>query len=79
MEIKILGPGCYNCHELERTVFNAVAELDVTAEIDVIRDREQIATYGAAGVPALLINGKIKVYGRVPAIAEIRKWITEEL
>lgn len=75
MEIKILGPGCYNCQTLERTVFDVLAEMDVMAEVEVIRDATQIAAYGLAGMPALIINGKVEVYGRVPHKEEIKKMI----
>jgi small redox-active disulfide protein 2 len=78
MEIKILGAGCYNCQALESTVINALAELDVAAEVEKIQQAEKIAAFGVPGVPALIINGSVKVYGRVPRKEEIKSWIAEE-
>jgi small redox-active disulfide protein 2 len=78
MDIVILGPGCYNCEALERTVFDALAELDVAASVVVVRDATKIAEYKVSGVPALLVNGNVKVYGRVPRKEEIKKIIADE-
>lgn len=78
MKVVILGQGCYNCQTLEKDVFNALAELDITAELDRVSDPAQIAKFNVPGVPALIINGKTKVYGRVPRKEDIKKWLIEE-
>lgn len=77
MQIKILGAGCYNCQALEAAVFNALAELDVAADVEKVNEVNKIAEYGVLGMPALLINGTVTVYGRVPRKEEIKTWILE--
>jgi small redox-active disulfide protein 2 len=77
MEITLLGPGCLNCLNMERTVFDALAELDVDAGVNVVRDAAVIAGYGVPGMPALLINGKLILYGRVPHKEEMKKIILD--
>ena len=79
LEIKILGPGCANCDRLERELIEAVSELDLPAGIDHIRDIREIGKYGVMGSPALIINGKVNVVGRVPMRSEIRKWLKEAM
>ena len=77
LEIKILGAGCTNCNRLEREVMETVAELNLPAAIDHVRDIKEIGEYGVMGSPALIINGKVKAVGRVPMRSEIRNWLVE--
>lgn len=79
MEIRILGPGCPRCHEVEKRTMNALAELEVAADIQKITDFKKIAEYRIIGTPGLVINGKVKCYGRIPSTDEIKGWIKEEL
>lgn len=78
MEIRILGPGCPRCHEVEKRTMNALAELDVTADVQKVTDIKKMAEYRIAGTPGLVINGKVKCSGRIPSVDEIKKWIQEE-
>lgn len=79
MQITILGAGCYNCQALEAAVFNALAELDVVAEVERVNEVNKIDEYGVLGLPALLINGTVKGYGRVPRREEIKAWVLEHV
>ena len=79
MKIKVLGPGCQNCEKLEQETVNALAELDVAADIEKITDMNKIMEHDIMMTPGLVINGKVKVYGRVPKKEEVKKWIQEEL
>lgn len=78
MEIKVLGPGCARCENLEKEVRNALAEMDVSADLQKIKDIQQIMAYKIMATPALVINDKVKVSGRVPKKDEIKKYIQEE-
>lgn len=78
MDIKVLGPGCVNCQTLEKNTIDASSELGVSANVDKVTDINQYADYGVMMTPALVINGNLKVSGRVPAKDEIKKWIEEE-
>lgn len=79
LEIRILGPGCPRCHEVEKRAINALAELNVEADVQKITDFKKIAEYKIFGTPGLVINGKVKSYGRIPSANEIKDWIKAEL
>lgn len=79
MEIRILGPGCPRCHEVERRTINVLAELNVGADVQHVSDFRKIAEYKIIGTPGLVINGRVKCYGRIPSQNEIKTWIQEEL
>ncbi|MEQ8235939.1 MAG: thioredoxin family protein [Syntrophomonadaceae bacterium] len=79
MEIKVLGPGCSRCDNLEKEVRNALAELDVAADLKKVKDIQQMMAYKIMSTPALVINDKLKVSGRVPKRDEIKKYIQEEM
>jgi len=78
LEIRILGPGCPRCHEVEKRTINALAELNVGADVQMITDLKKMAEYKIIGTPALVINSKVKCYGRIPSINEIKEWIKGE-
>ena len=75
MNIKILGPGCMKCHQVEKIVKEAVAEAGVGAEIEHVTDFKKIAAYGVFGTPAVVIDGEVKSVGKIPKKEEIRIWI----
>jgi small redox-active disulfide protein 2 len=79
MEIKILGTGCPRCNEVEKRTINALAELNVAADVQKVKNISAIAEYGILGTPGLIINGKIKSSGRIPTLEEIKTWIQEEM
>ncbi len=71
MQIRVLGTGCANCKKLEANVFEAVAQLDIDADIQRIEDIEEIVSYGILSTPGLVVNGEVKLSGRVPGVSEI--------
>jgi len=73
MNIKVLGPGCPKCEALEKAVFNACAELDLAADISKEKDIIKIMEYGIMRTPALVINEKVVLSGRVPGIDELKE------
>jgi len=75
MEIKVLGPGCPKCGEVEKRVINALAELKVAAAVEKITDIKVMMSYGILATPGLVINGKVKCAGRIPRPEEIIAWI----
>ena len=77
MEIKILGMGCANCEKLERMVFNALAELNIDANVQKVQDIPEIMKYGVMSTPGLVIDEKVIFSGRVPSKAELEKIILE--
>ena len=77
LEVKILGPGCMQCEQLERTVTGVLAELGIAADLEHVRDIARFKDYGILGTPGLIINGVVKSAGKVPLKGEIAKWIEE--
>lgn len=75
MEIKILGTGCVRCKTLEKTVINALAELDIAANVNKVEDIVKIMGYGIMHTPGLVINEKVVLSGRLPSIAEVKEII----
>lgn len=75
LEIKILGPGCPRCHELEKKTINALAELNLAADVQKITDFKKIAEYKIFSTPGLVINGQVVCAGRIPSVEEIKAWI----
>ena len=73
MHIKILGPGCGNCHALERLTREALADLHTTAEITAVTDYPTIAGYGVMSTPALVIDDQVVLSGRVPSKEQVRQ------
>lgn len=77
MDIKVLGTGCLKCKSLEKSVYNALAELNVAADVNKVEDIVEIMNYGVMTTPALVIDGKVVVKGRVPSVDEIKSLITK--
>ena len=78
MEIKVLGPGCPNCKVLEKNVRDAVADLNLNAAITKVDNIVDIISYGVLSTPALVIDEKVMVKGRVPSLAEIKALLSKE-
>jgi len=70
--IKVLGPGCANCVNLERITREAVETLGLDATIEKVTDFPTIAGYGVMATPALVVDEKVVVSGRVPTETEVR-------
>jgi small redox-active disulfide protein 2 len=72
MIIKVLGPGCKNCINLEKATRQAVGDLGLVATIEKVTDYRTIVGYGVMSTPALVVDEKVVVSGRVPTAAEIQ-------
>lgn len=73
MNIKILGSGCANCTKLEANAKTAVQELGLSAEFEKVTDYKDIVSYGVMKTPALVVDGVVKVSGRVATVEDIKK------
>ena len=76
-EIKVLGPGCFQCNSLERELMEVMAKLDLVADVEHVTDLKEIGRYGVMGSPALLINGEVKCVGSVPPRSKLIEWLKE--
>lgn len=79
MNIKVLGSGCAKCHALEKTTREAIKELGVEATFEYVQDIKKIMEYPILTTPALVIDEKLVVSGRVPSKAEVTSFITTAL
>lgn len=77
MEIKILGTGCPKCKALEQQTINALAELDIEADVQKEEDIVKIMNYGVMRTPGLVINGKVVLSGQVASKEGLKKIILE--
>ncbi len=76
MEIKVLGPGCANCHKMEEMAKAAVKELGIAADVIKITDIGEIARHGILSTPGLIVNGKIKHSGKpLPNLEKVQELI----
>jgi small redox-active disulfide protein 2 len=78
MKIEILGTGCPKCKKLSELTAEAIKELGVSAEIIKITDINKIINYGVMVTPALVIDGEVKIAGKIPSKKEIAEWIEEK-
>ena len=79
MQIKILGPGCARCQQLEKTAQEVVRELSIDATIEKVKDIKKIMQYPILTTPGLVIDDKLVCSGRVPTKAEVTTFITTAL
>jgi len=73
--IQVLGGGCSRCGELAKNAETAVAELGIDARVEKVADMDVITRFAVMMTPALVVDGEVKVVGRVPSTAEIKKLI----
>jgi small redox-active disulfide protein 2 len=78
MNIKILGSGCANCKKLQAVTEEVVKEMGVIATIEKVEDIQKIMSFGVMRTPAIVINEKVKAFGRIPDKEEIKKFIQDE-
>jgi small redox-active disulfide protein 2 len=73
MLLQILGMGCAKCEKLEERARQAAAELGLEFQVEKVKDLQQIMAFGVMVTPALVVDGVVKVAGRVPMVDEIKK------
>jgi small redox-active disulfide protein 2 len=74
-KIEILGMGWAKCNQLAERAKEAVKELGVDAEVIKVQDLKTITNYGVLMTPALVVDGVVKIAGKVPKMEEIKGWI----
>ncbi len=73
--VQVLGSGCGKCTKLKEDVEVAVAELGIEAKIEKVEDIMKITEFGVMMTPALVVDGEVKVSGRVPTAEEIKGYL----
>lgn len=71
MNIKILGTGCSNCKKLYAVSEEAANELGIDYSIEKVEDMSKIMSYGVMRTPALVIDEKVEIQGRIPTKKEV--------
>jgi small redox-active disulfide protein 2 len=76
-KIKVLGPGCLQCNQLEQDIMAVMNEMGLAGNIEHVTDINAISEYGVMGTPALILNGKVMAVGSVPPKAKLKSWLKE--
>jgi small redox-active disulfide protein 2 len=74
-KLQVLGPGCPKCEELAKRTEEAAKTLGVDYELEKVKDLNQMMSLGVFMTPALVVDGEVKVVGKVPSVEEIRGMI----
>jgi small redox-active disulfide protein 2 len=77
MEIKILGTGCPKCKALEKLAHEVIDQNGIQAGISKVEDIVEIMKYGVMTTPALVVDGKVMVKGRIPSADEMKLMLTQ--
>lgn len=75
MDVKILGTGCTKCKKLTEATELAAKELGIEINIEKVTDMEKIISYSVMSTPALVVNGEVKVSGRIPNLEDLKKML----
>ena len=80
LEIRIIGKGCYFCRQLHRICTGLVQEMELQGTtLEQVDDMGEMLEFGVVNPPALVINGKLKMMGRVLVKSRVRRAIAEEM
>jgi small redox-active disulfide protein 2 len=72
MKLQILGTGCAKCNALTQATEQAAQTLGLPYELEKVTDLNRIMSFGVMITPALVVDGKVKVSGKVPSVDEIK-------
>lgn len=76
MEVRVLGPGCTKCLKLYEQVDQTIRQLGLDARLTKVDKLDEIMKLGVLATPALVIDGQVKVSGRLPSASELASWLT---
>jgi hypothetical protein len=80
MEIKIIGKGCYFCRQLRDICDHLISEMQLQdSQLVQVNDLGELLEFGVVNPPALVVNGKLKMMGRVLVRGRVKRAIEEEL
>lgn len=71
--IEILGPGCPRCHEAQRVVQGVVDEAKLQCQVKKETSLERMIQLGVLSTPAVIVDGKVVLSGRIPKPDELRR------
>ncbi len=80
MKIEVLGSGCPRCHTLEKHAKEAVRQLGIEAEVEHVTNLQhsikRMQEVRAMSTPALVVDGKLVLQGKVPSVPELVQTLT---
>jgi small redox-active disulfide protein 2 len=79
MMIQVLGLGCPKCKKMAEIARQAANELTDVYLVEKVTDIQKITRFGVVTTPALLVDGYVKVTGRVPSLEEMKKILSSSL
>jgi small redox-active disulfide protein 2 len=71
--IQVLGPGCRKCQVLYERAKHAAEEIGLPCEVEKVTDIEKIVGFGVLSTPALVVDGALKLQGRVPTVSQLKE------
>lgn len=74
--IKVLGPGCKRCDAAVQMVKDAATKAGIEVTVEKVTDYAEIAGYGIASTPGLVVDGKVVHAGGLPKAEDVARWIT---
>lgn len=77
IKLEVFGIGCPKCQATERNASEALRQLGLEGEVELVKDHVQIIKKGIISTPALAVNGTVKAMGRIPDVKEIVNWLSE--
>jgi small redox-active disulfide protein 2 len=79
MNIQVLGTGCPKCKTLEKITREVVAEAGIDANISKVEDIVEIMAFNILTTPALVVDGKVVLKGRIPSKSELKEILTNKI
>lgn len=79
LTVKVLGSGCASCKNVEQLARQAIAKLDLEAEVIKVTDYAEMMQYNILSTPGLVINDKLVCAGRIPTEAQVTSWLIDAL
>lgn len=76
MEIKILGTGCPKCKKLTEVTEEVAKEMGIQYNLEKVTEVDKIMSYSVMSTPALVVNGVVKVAGRIPSHEDLKKMLS---
>jgi len=77
MKLQVLGPGCPNCEKLASNAAAAARELGIEFVLEKVKDFRRYSEFGLIMTPALVVDGEVKISGRVQSVEEIKKLLVK--
>ena len=75
-KIQILGTGCAKCKKLAELAEKAAGELDLQYQLEKVTELNDIMNFGVLVTPALVVDGEVKIAGKIPGINDIKRMLS---